>query len=81
LQKSRPGFIFPEGASKQRGRFELAFSLIGSTVMIGAGIGGVDGFYNGIKAANLAKQTGVLVEASRLDEQLVRDRFSFFIIL
>lgn len=28
--------------------------------MIGAGIGGVAGFYNGIKATNLAQQTGKL---------------------
>ena len=42
-----PEFIFPEGASKQRGRFELAFSQIGSSVMIGGGIGGIAGFYNG----------------------------------
>lgn len=28
--------------------------------MIGAGIGGVAGFYNGIRATNLAQQTGVL---------------------
>lgn len=34
LQKSQPEFIFPEGASKQRGRFELAFSQIGSSVMV-----------------------------------------------
>lgn len=60
FQKAQPEFIFPEGASKQRGRFELAFSQIGSSVMIGAGIGGVAGFYNGIKATNLAQQTGVL---------------------
>lgn len=81
FQKAQPEFIFPEGASKQRGRFELAFSQIGSrwgfvwcksrkkihelsfpfrSVMIGAGIGGVAGFYNGIKAANLAQQTGKL---------------------
>jgi len=60
LQQSQPEFIFPEGASKQRGRFELAFSQIGSSVMIGAGIGGVAGFYNGIRATNLAQQTGKL---------------------
>lgn len=30
----QPEFIFPEGASKQRGRFELAFSQIGSSVMV-----------------------------------------------
>lgn len=28
--------------------------------MIGAGIGGIGGFYNGIKATNLAQQTGKL---------------------
>lgn len=38
----------------------MAFSQIGSSVMIGAGIGGVAGFYNGIKATNLAQQTGKL---------------------
>lgn len=55
-----PEFIFPEGASKQRGRFELAFSQIGSSVMIGGGIGGIAGFYNGVRATNLAAQTGKL---------------------
>ena len=60
MRQAQPEFIFPEGASKQRGRFELAFSQIGSSVMIGAGIGGVAGFYNGIKATNLAQQTGKL---------------------
>ena len=60
FQQAQPEFIFPEGASKQRGRFELAFSQIGSSVMIGAGVGGVAGFYNGIKATSLAQQTGVL---------------------
>lgn len=34
LQRAQPEFIFPEGASKQRGRFELAFSQIGSSVMV-----------------------------------------------
>ena len=28
-------FIFPEGASTQRGRFELAFSQIGGSVFVG----------------------------------------------
>ena len=58
--QSQPEFIFPEGASKQRGRFELAFSQIGSSAMIGAGIGGVAGFYNGVRATALANQTGKL---------------------
>ena len=30
-----PQYIFPEGASKQRGRFELAFSQIGGSVITG----------------------------------------------
>lgn len=58
--QAQPEFIFPEGASKQRGRFELAFSQIGSSAMIGAGIGGLAGFYNGMRATTLANQTGKL---------------------
>lgn len=58
--QSQPEFIFPEGASKQRGRFELAFSQIGSSAMIGAGVGGLAGFYNGVRATSLANQTGKL---------------------
>ena len=33
--QSEPQFIFPEGASSQRGRFELAFSQIGGSVFVG----------------------------------------------
>ncbi|XP_055547458.1 mitochondrial import inner membrane translocase subunit Tim23 [Wyeomyia smithii] len=58
--QTQPEFIFPEGASKQRGRFELAFSQIGSSAMIGAGIGGMAGLYNGMRATALANQTGKL---------------------
>lgn len=50
LQQAQPEFIFPEGANKQRGRFELAFSQIGSSVMVGAAVGGLGGFYNGLRA-------------------------------
>ncbi|XP_023159833.1 mitochondrial import inner membrane translocase subunit Tim23 [Drosophila hydei] len=60
LQQSQPEFIFPEGANKQRGRFELAFSQIGTSVMIGGGIGGLAGVYNGIKVTNALNQTGKL---------------------
>lgn len=60
LQTSQPEFIFPEGASKQRGRFELAFSQIGSSVMIGAAIGGTAGLYNGVRATSALNQTGSL---------------------
>lgn len=38
----------------------MAFSQIGSAVMIGAGIGGAAGLYNGIRATALAQQTGKL---------------------
>uniref|UniRef100_T1E2E6 Putative mitochondrial import inner membrane translocase subunit tim23 n=1 Tax=Psorophora albipes TaxID=869069 RepID=T1E2E6_9DIPT len=65
--QSQPEFIFPEGASKQRGRFELAFSQIGSSAMIGAGIGGVAGFYNGMRATALANQTGKLRRTQMLN--------------
>lgn len=34
LQQPQPEFIFPEGASKHRGRFEFAFSEIGSAVIV-----------------------------------------------
>lgn len=60
LQQAQPEFIFPEGAARQRGRFELAFSQIGSSVMIGAAIGGTAGLYNGIRATRLAQETGKL---------------------
>lgn len=60
LQQAQPEFIFPEGATKQRGRFELAFSQIGSSVMVGAGIGGLAGFYNGLRTTKALQQTGKL---------------------
>ncbi|CAL7934801.1 unnamed protein product [Xylocopa violacea] len=60
LPPSQPEYIFLEGASKQRGRFELAFSQIGAACIAGAGIGGATGLYRGIKATSLADQTGML---------------------
>ncbi|KAH8357530.1 hypothetical protein KR084_006853, partial [Drosophila pseudotakahashii] len=60
LQQAQPEFIFPEGANKQRGRFELAFSQIGTSVMIGGGIGSLAGIYNGLKVTNALEQTGKL---------------------
>ena len=67
VQQAKPEFIFPEGANKQRGRFELAFSQIGSSVMIGAGIGGVAGFYNGIRKTAALQQTGKLRRTQMLN--------------
>nr|CAD7424422.1 unnamed protein product [Timema monikensis] len=60
LPQSQPEFIFPEGAGRQRGRFELAFSQIGGSCMIGAGVGGLGGFYNGLRSTTLAGHTGKL---------------------
>ncbi|XP_043273245.1 mitochondrial import inner membrane translocase subunit Tim23 isoform X3 [Venturia canescens] len=60
LPTSQPEFIFPEGAVKQRGRFELAFSQIGAACILGAGFGGATGFYRGLKATTLAGQSGKL---------------------
>nr|QBH72745.1 hypothetical protein [Liposcelis bostrychophila] len=60
LPPNQPEFIFLEGGSKQRGRFELAFSQIGASCMAGAALGGVGGFYNGMKSTTKLGQTGAL---------------------
>uniref|UniRef100_A0A1A9W5I3 Mitochondrial import inner membrane translocase subunit TIM23 n=1 Tax=Glossina brevipalpis TaxID=37001 RepID=A0A1A9W5I3_9MUSC len=67
LQQVQPEFIFPEGATKQRGRFELAFSQIGTSVMAGAAIGGMAGFYNGLKTTKALQQTGKLWRTQMLN--------------
>lgn len=60
IPQAQPEFIFLDGASKQRGRFELAFGQIGGSCMIGAALGGATGFYAGLKATTLAGQSGKL---------------------
>jgi len=51
-------FIFPDGGHRaNRGRFELAFSQIGSSVMTGAGIGGTVGVVRGVKAVADLKES------------------------
>lgn len=46
--KLSPEFIFPDGSSKSsRGRFEMAFSQIGGSIITGAGIGGSLGLIKG----------------------------------
>ncbi|XP_014662995.1 PREDICTED: mitochondrial import inner membrane translocase subunit Tim23-like [Priapulus caudatus] len=59
-QSEGPEFIFPEGASHKRGRFELAFSQIGGSVMTGAVLGGVNGLYIGARETAVAGQTGAI---------------------
>ena len=45
--------FFQDGANRHsRGRFELAFSQIGGSVMIGAAIGGLVGGWNGLKTSS-----------------------------
>jgi len=56
LNQGSPEWIFPEGASRQRGRFELAFSQIGGAVMTGAFLGGVQGFFGGYKQMGSSNQ-------------------------
>jgi len=58
INQGGPEFIFPEGAARQRGRFELAFSQIGGSVMTGAFLGGVNGVYTGLRDTSLAGHQG-----------------------
>lgn len=64
---AKPEYILPEGASKQRGRFELAFGQIGASVMVGAAVGGTTGIFNGLKQTTLAGQTGKLRRTQMLN--------------
>lgn len=48
LTPSGDEYIYPDGVQRhRRGRFELAFSQIGGSVMTGAAIGGSVGSYRG----------------------------------
>ncbi|XP_074648560.1 mitochondrial import inner membrane translocase subunit Tim23-like [Tubulanus polymorphus] len=60
-------FIFPEGASAKRGRFELAFSQIGGSVIVGAGFGGVNGFFHGLKEVKANQLTGAVRRTQMLN--------------
>jgi len=46
---AEPEFILPEGAGRQRGRLEYAFGTIGGSVLLGAGAGGINGLYRGLR--------------------------------
>ncbi|KAF2360930.1 Mitochondrial inner membrane translocase subunit Tim17/Tim22/Tim23/peroxisomal protein PMP24 [Trinorchestia longiramus] len=56
--QNQPEFIPLEGAQPRRGRFELAFSQIGSLVMLGGAMGGVQGLYKGLQETAAAGHTG-----------------------
>ncbi|XP_054724449.1 mitochondrial import inner membrane translocase subunit Tim23-like [Uloborus diversus] len=67
-----PEWIFPEGASRLRGRFELAFSQIGGAIMTGAVIGGVQGFHSGWKQMASMEQTLSVKRTQLLNHVLKR---------
>jgi len=51
-------FIFPEGASRTRGRLEKSFSQIGASCFVGGIYGGFNGIYRGIKDVQLRELSG-----------------------
>ncbi|XP_050536094.1 mitochondrial import inner membrane translocase subunit Tim23-like [Daktulosphaira vitifoliae] len=57
-QTTKPEYIYLEGAgASQRGRFEMAFSQIGSSCLAGSIIGGLRGMYTGFKTTSGENQT------------------------
>jgi len=58
LQNSAPEYIFDQEA--KRGKLEKSFTAIGSSVCIGAGIGGAYGLYDGIRQTAVGDMTGKL---------------------
>ncbi|XP_041362618.1 mitochondrial import inner membrane translocase subunit Tim23-like [Gigantopelta aegis] len=60
-------FIFPEGASRQRGRLELSFSQIGGSVFAGAAVGGLNGLYAGLRETQAAQLTGAVRRTQMLN--------------
>jgi len=58
LQNSAPEYIFDTEA--KRGKLEKSFTAIGSSVCIGAGIGGAYGLYDGVRQTALGTMSGRL---------------------
>jgi len=64
--QNKSEYIFPDGGQRaNRGRFELAFSQIGGSVMAGAGIGGTVGVARGLKVVSELKES-IAVRRSQL---------------
>jgi len=58
---SQDSFIFPEGiGSRQRGRFEYAFSQIGGSVLTGGAVGGTIGLFKGVAETKRSDYRGAL---------------------
>lgn len=49
LNAAGPEYIFPEGAGAKRGRFELAFSQIGTCLLLGSSMGCSRGLIQGLR--------------------------------
>lgn len=60
-------YLFPEGANQRRGRFELAFSQIGGSALVGGAAGGVNGIYSGIKSTKAEALTGAVRRTQMLN--------------
>ena len=58
LQNSSPEYIFDTEA--KRGKLEKSFTGIGSSVCIGAGLGGAYGLYDGVRQTALGTMSGRL---------------------
>ena len=58
LQNAAPEYIFDTEA--KRGKLEKSFTAIGSSVCIGAGIGGAYGVYDGVRQTALGSMSGRL---------------------
>jgi len=58
LQTSEPDYIYDTEA--KRGRMEKSFTAIGSSVCVGAAVGGTYGLYDGIRQTALGEMSGKL---------------------
>ena len=58
LQNSTPEYLFDTEA--KRGKLEKSFTAIGSSVCIGAGLGGAYGLYDGVRQTALGTMSGKL---------------------
>ncbi|XP_076075639.1 mitochondrial import inner membrane translocase subunit Tim23-like [Mytilus galloprovincialis] len=60
------GFIFPEGAGRQRGRFEMAFAQIGGSIFAGGAAGGMNGIYTGYREIKGATDMSTAVKRTQM---------------
>ena len=73
LQTETPEFIFNQ--EQKRGRMENSFTAIGSSVIIGAGLGGTYGLYDGVRQTAAAQMAGNLRRTQILNHTLKSGNF------